>query len=403
MIDDFSLERLVTPLQDWFLAHARVLPWREDPKPYYVWVSEIMLQQTRVEAVKPYFERFLAELPDVKSLAECEEERLLKLWEGLGYYNRARNLKAAAQQIMENYGGVIPAEYEELLKLKGIGHYTAGAIASIAYGKPVPAVDGNVLRVISRVTGDDSDIMKQSVRTHMEEKLKELMTSCTNGAGEADADVRETDVCVQPRIFNQALMELGAMVCVPNGAPHCEACPWREMCRAKQEDLTNVIPVKKKPKERRIEERTVFIIRDGDRVAIQKRPPKGLLAGLYELPNCEGYPDYEGIVAYVKRMGFSPLRIQPLEDAKHIFSHVEWHMKGYAVLVEEAEVPVAAQGAPGNETQEQETKPESDAQGTDAAPRWLFVEAEDAKERYAIPAAFAKYAAYMNISIGIEP
>jgi A/G-specific adenine glycosylase len=379
MIDDFSLEQLVAPLQEWFLAHARVLPWREEPKPYYVWISEIMLQQTRVEAVKPYFERFLAELPDVKALAECKEERLLKLWEGLGYYNRARNLKAAAQQIMEDYGGVIPAEYEELLKLKGIGHYTAGAIASIAYGKPVPAVDGNVLRVISRVTGDDSDIMKQSVRTHMEEKLKELMTSCANGAGETDADV-----CVQPRIFNQALMELGAMVCVPNGAPHCEACPWREMCRAKQENLIDVIPVKKKPKERRIEERTVFIIRDGDRVAIQKRPPKGLLAGLYELPNCEGYPDYEGIVAYVKRMGFSPLRIQPLEDAKHIFSHVEWHMKGYAVLVEEIETPAAAQRT------------------TDEAPRWLFVEAEDARERYAIPAAFAKYAAYMNISIGIE-
>jgi A/G-specific adenine glycosylase len=360
MIDDFSLEQLAAPLQTWFLGHARVLPWREDPKPYYVWISEIMLQQTRVEAVKPYFERFITELPDVRSLAECDEERLLKLWEGLGYYNRARNLKAAAQQIMEDYGGVIPSEYEELLKLKGIGHYTAGAIASIAYGKPVPAVDGNVLRVISRVTGDDSDIMKQSVRTHMEEKLKELMI-----AGAA----------VQPRIFNQALMELGAMVCVPNGAPHCKECPWCALCRARKDGLTDILPVKKKAKERRIEERTVFIIRDGDRVAIRKRPQKGLLAGLYELPNCEGYPDYDGIVAYVKSMGFLPLRIQPLADAKHIFSHVEWHMKGYAVLVEEME--------------------------PDASP-WLFVEAEDARERYAIPAAFAKYAAYMNIKIGME-
>jgi A/G-specific adenine glycosylase len=268
------------------------------------------------------------------------------------------------------------------LKLKGIGHYTAGAIASIAYGKPVPAVDGNVLRVISRVTGDDSDIMKQSVRTHMEEKLKELMTS---GAA------------VQPRIFNQALMELGAMVCVPNGAPHCEECPWCALCRARQEGLTDVLPVKKKAKERRIEERTVFIIRDGDRVAIRKRPQKGLLAGLYELPNCEGYPDYDGIVAYVKSMGFLPLRIQPLADAKHIFSHVEWHMKGYAVLVEEMEEAPA----PGNEVPGLRTR-QSNVPGSGAQAPWIFVEAEDARERYAIPAAFAKYAAYMNIKIGME-
>jgi A/G-specific adenine glycosylase len=428
MIDDFSLEQLAAPLQTWFLGHARVLPWREDPQPYYVWISEIMLQQTRVEAVKPYFERFITELPDVRSLAECDEERLLKLWEGLGYYNRARNLKAAAQQIMEDYGGVIPSEYEELLKLKGIGHYTAGAIASIAYGKPVPAVDGNVLRVISRVTGDDSDIMKQSVRTHMEEKLKELMTAGTEAKGAAEAaadapeaevavDAQASDVCVQPRIFNQALMELGAIVCVPNGAPHCEECPWCALCRARKEGLVDVLPVKKKAKERRIEERTVFIIRDGDRVAIRKRPQKGLLAGLYELPNCEGYPDYDGIVAYVKSMGFLPLRIQPLADAKHIFSHVEWHMKGYAVLVEEMEdAPAPGSEAPGQQAKQpnapereapgQRTKqpnaPGSEVPGSGAQTPWIFVEAADARERYAIPAAFAKYAAYMNIKIGME-
>ena len=173
MLKDFELSQLVVPLQNWFQNHARVLPWRENPTSYYVWISEIMLQQTRVEAVKPYFERFIKELPDVKVLAECPEDKLLKLWEGLGYYNRARNLKIAANQIMDEYGGVIPWEYEELLKLKGIGHYTAGAIASIAYGKAIPAVDGNVLRVISRVAADDSDIMKQSVRNHMEEALKD--------------------------------------------------------------------------------------------------------------------------------------------------------------------------------------------------------------------------------------
>ena len=166
-IEEFELELLVRPLLVWFSSHARILPWREDPSPYRVWVSEIMLQQTRVEAVKPYFERFVETLPDVKALADCEEEKLLKLWEGLGYYNRARNLKTAAKQVMEDYGGRIPSECEALLKLKGIGHYTAGAIASIAYGKPVPAVDGNALRVLSRVTGDDSDIAKQSVRSNI--------------------------------------------------------------------------------------------------------------------------------------------------------------------------------------------------------------------------------------------
>lgn len=175
MIDEFDLKRIVKPLQEWFGGHARVLPWRENPCAYYVWISEIMLQQTRVEAVKPYFERFIQALPDVKTLAECPQDRYLKLWEGLGYYNRVRNLNAAAVQVMTEYDGVIPDRYEQLLKLKGIGSYTAGAIASIAYNQPVPAVDGNVLRVISRVCADDSDIMKASVRKEMERRLREMM------------------------------------------------------------------------------------------------------------------------------------------------------------------------------------------------------------------------------------
>ena len=219
MIDNFDLTQITEPLQNWFDTHARVLPWRDQPSAYYVWISEIMLQQTRVEAVKPYFERFIRELPDVQALAECTEDKYLKLWEGLGYYNRVRNLHAAAQQIMEDYGGVLPDSYEELLNLKGIGAYTAGAIASIAYNKPVPAVDGNVLRVISRVCADDSDIMKQSVRNHMQENLQQLMEI-------------QQDTLI-PRKFNQALMELGAMVCVPNGAPHCLECPWHDFCEAR--------------------------------------------------------------------------------------------------------------------------------------------------------------------------
>lgn len=374
MIDDFDLKRIVEPLQEWFMGHARVLPWREEPRPYYVWISEIMLQQTRVEAVKPYFERFIGALPDVERLAECPEDRLLKLWEGLGYYNRVRNLKTAAVQVMEEYGGIIPSEYEELLKLKGIGHYTAGAIASIAYGKPVPAVDGNVLRVISRVCADDSDIMKQSVRTHMEERLLELML------GTAE---------IQPRIFNQALMELGATVCVPNGDPHCGECPWQEFCQARLDARIDEIPVRKKAKERKYVEMTVFVIRDGDRVAIHKREKKGLLAGLYELPNCEGYLDSDAVLSYIKKMGYAPLRIQPLADAKHIFSHVEWHMKGYAVLVEEEGVQKCGTDV---------LPPEVRGKKAD----WLFVEAEDAKERYAIPTAFARYAEYMNIHLGMD-
>lgn len=360
MIDNFNLEQIIQPLQDWFLQHARVLPWRDDPKPYHVWISEIMLQQTRVEAVKPYYERFLKELPDIHSLANCPDDMLMKLWEGLGYYNRARNLKTAANQIIENYNGELPSEYEELLKLKGIGSYTAGAIASIAYGQRIPAVDGNVLRVISRVSADDSDIMSQSVRKRMEEKLFLLMQ-------------KEN---VNPSVFNQALMELGAMVCVPNGEPHCNECPWKGFCRAKEEQRIAELPVKTKPKKRKIEKRTVLIVRDGEKVAIHRREEKGLLAGLYELPNCNAHLEADEVLEFLREKGYVPLRILPLVDAKHIFSHVEWHMKGYAVLIEEV----------------------SGAECSD----WLFVEANDVHLNYAIPAAFARYAEYMNISIGIE-
>lgn len=339
-----------------------------------------MLQQTRVEAVKPYFDRFIRELPDVKALAECPEDKLLKLWEGLGYYNRARNLKIAANQILDEYGGTLPDEYEELLKLKGIGHYTAGAIASIAYGKPVPAVDGNVLRVISRVTADDSDIMKQSVRTRMEEKLLELMNEQMEESAE-----------LIPSVFNQALMELGATVCLPNGAPRCEVCPWKEICEAKKQDRIAELPVKKKAKARRIEEKTVFIIKDGEQVALHKRSGKGLLAGLYELPNVEGYLSEEEALAYVQAQGYTPIRIQSVCEAKHIFSHVEWHMKGYVVFLQAQEFVKAQEGAPHQSQMDEKITTAQD---------WFFVDVEDTKENYAIPSAFVKYAEYLNMTIG---
>lgn len=383
MIDDFSLELLIEPLQKWFAGHARVLPWREQPTPYYVWVSEIMLQQTRVEAVKPYFERFIHELPDVEALANCTEDKLLKLWEGLGYYNRVRNMKIAANQIMEEHGGRIPDSFEELLRLKGIGHYTAGAIVSIAYGKAIPAVDGNVLRVISRVTADDSDIMKQSVRTHMEECLRVIM---------------QKDV-VNPSVFNQALMELGATVCLPNGEPHCEECPWKALCRAKKENQIAELPVKKKGKERRVEERTVLVIRDGEKIVLGKRPEKGLLAGLYELPNELGHMKPEDVLSFLKEKGYSPLRIQRLPDAKHIFSHVEWHMIGYLVSVSELDIRNQ------REAEAQITSNKQDGRNAVSGRKtleneWLLVEVENVKEHYAIPTAFSRFAAYMNIPLG---
>ena len=331
MIDNFDLTQITEPLQNWFDTHARVLPWRDQPSAYYVWISEIMLQQTRVEAVKPYFERFIRELPDVQALAECTEDKYLKLWEGLGYYNR--NLHAAAQQIMEDYGGVLPDSYEELLNLKGIGAYTAGAIASIAYNKPVPAVDGNVLRVISRVCADDSDIMKQSVRNHMQENLQQLMEI-------------QQDTLI-PRKFNQ-------------------------------QERIGELPVKTKKAARRIEEKTVFVLRDGEKVALHKRPAKGLLAGLYELPNCEQKLNREEALQYIENLGYRPIRIVPLAEAKHIFSHVEWHMRGYAVLIEE----------PGRELTAENAAARSHRQ---KANELLFVEAADAKERYAVPSAFSAY------------
>lgn len=351
------LARLPGALLPWYRENRRVLPWREEVSAYRTWVSEIMLQQTRVEAVKPYFERFMHALPDVKSLAECEEERLLKLWEGLGYYNRVRNMQIAAQTVMEQYDGKLPADYEKLLELKGIGHYTAGAIASIAYGIPVPAVDGNVLRILMRVSADNSDIMKQSVKTRVEQALQQVIPQDCAGS------------------FNQALMELGAIVCVPNGEPLCDQCPWYSFCETRKRGLWQELPVKKKAKGRRIEERTVLVIRDGERVVLKRRPKKGLLAGLYEFPNEPGTLTEDEALRAVQDMHLHPMRIQRLEEAKHIFSHVEWHMQGYMVEVDSL------------------TREEAGL---------LFVEAAHSEEAYPIPAAFAAYTKYMNIRLGNE-
>ena len=347
------LEQIVEPLLEWFGEHARILPWREQPQPYRVWVSEIMLQQTRVEAVKPFFERFTQALPDVRSLAECPEDKLLKLWEGLGYYNRVRNMQKAAQNMVEFYDGEMPADYEKLLGLPGIGPYTAGAVASIAFEIPVPAVDGNVLRVITRITQNDGDILKQSVKRQVEEELLAVMPKGRSGA------------------FNQALMELGATVCVPNGAPKCEECPLSGLCLAHQNGKEMDYPKKAQKKPRKIEKKTVLVIRDGSRAAIRKRPAKGLLAGLYELPNLSGWLSQDEVLDWLKQEGLSPIRIRRLSDAKHIFSHIEWHMTGYEVTVDELE--------------------KTNEEG------FLFIHPEQIKKEYSIPSAFEKYTEYAGI------
>lgn len=311
------LDQSVQPLLEWFEVFARTMPWRSNPEPYWVWISEIMLQQTRVEAVRAYFDRFIAALPNIAALANVEDEKLMKLWEGLGYYSRARNLKKAAIVCVEQYHGELPRTYEALLKLPGIGSYTAGAIASIAYEQEVPAVDGNVLRVISRLLAWEEDITKQSVKRKMEAALLELMKR----------------VHPNPRTFTAALMELGALVCIPNGAPCCMECPWKSICLARIQKKVERIPVKKKKIVRKIEERTVFLIQDGDLTAIKKRPSTGLLAGLYELPNIEGFYSEQEVKRIWEEKLKLPLTVERLKDGKHIFSHIEWHMQAYRVII----------------------------------------------------------------------
>lgn len=313
------LKEAADPVVKWFRENKRDLPWRKRINAYRVWISEIMLQQTRVEAVKPYYEKFLEELPDVKALAEVPEEKLLKLWEGLGYYSRARNLREAAGQIMEKYAGEFPETYEEILSLKGIGSYTAGAISSFAFGIQKAAVDGNVLRVVTRILEDPEDISRSQVKKKIEKMIEEIIPKDCPGD------------------FNQGLIELGAVVCLPNGEPKCEECPLKHICLAFSHGTQKQYPVKKKMPPRRIEKKTVFVFRDGRAVAIQKRPAKGLLAGLYEFPNIEGWLSSGQAVQHAKNLGLSPVRIKSLGKAKHIFSHVEWHMTGYEILVDELE------------------------------------------------------------------
>ncbi len=348
-------KKQVKKLCEWYQGNARELPWRENKDPYRIWVSEIMLQQTRVEAVKPYFASFMERFPTIEALAEAQEEDLLKNWEGLGYYNRVRNMNKAAVQVRDTFGGKMPTAYEVLLTLPGIGPYTAGAIASIAGNEKVPAVDGNVLRVVTRLNGDFSNISDPATIKAIRTDLLECMPE-------------------DPGTFNQALMELGATVCLPNGEPKCEVCPWRGSCLAKKQGLTERIPVKTKASKRTVEERTLLLLSGTAGVALRKRPAKGLLAGMYEPPAMEGACEEDAVLAYARRLGYHPLHISRVEDHVHVFTHKEWHMRAYQIRIDEI----------------------SDVRKIDERNDFFFVEAEELRSKYPLPSAFAPYRKYLE-------
>ena len=351
------LKKISNPLLAWFRARARSLPWRDDPRPYYVWVSEIMLQQTRVAAVMPYFSRFVAALPDVGALASADDDALMKLWEGLGYYSRTRNLKKAAQVVMEKHGGTIPRDFDELLALPGIGRYTAGAIASIAYGARVPAVDGNVLRVVARLTASREDVLREKTKRAVEEALA---ASMPKDAGQ----------------FNQAMMELGALVCLPR-TPHCAECPLASLCRAHAEGMEAELPVKAAKKERRVEPRTVLLIERNGKFAIAKRPNRGLLASLWEFPNLIGEKNRAEILAFCKDAGLPVKSARRMKAARHIFTHIEWRLSGWHILLKgDSEAAVKEPRTPF---------------GSAPLPPLTWATRQELSDTYSIPVAFHAY------------
>ena len=311
------LRETVAPLLNWYDKNARILPWRSEPTPYRVWISEIMLQQTRVEAVKPYFERFVSVYPDVSSLAHADLQQVYKLWEGLGYYSRAKNLHLAANMISDSFRGVLPSSYEKLLGLPGIGEYTAAAISSIAYNRKYAVVDGNVLRVVSRLTASREDVTKQQTKKEMKQALEQIMP----GARAGD--------------FNQAMMELGATVCLPNGVPLCESCPLNAKCKARALGIAEELPMKSAKKPRKTMEYTVLLFECGNRTAIRNRTDRGLLEGLWQFPMIEGHLDLPGLNEWLMVHNRQTKGITALGATKHVFTHIEWHMIGYLIPIDQ--------------------------------------------------------------------
>ena len=303
-------------LLPWYEANKRQLPWRGDKDPYHIWLSEIMLQQTRVEAVKGYYAHFLETLPTIAALANADDELLHKLWEGLGYYSRVRNLKKAAETIMQEHDGIFPREYSQVRALSGIGDYTAGAICSIAFDQPTPAVDGNVLRVISRLTDDDTPIDTSAYKKQVQINLAEIYPA-------------------QAGAFTQALMELGATVCGPNREPDCEICPCKAFCLGKKSGRAEQLPIKTPKRAKKEQDMTVFILNCKDRYALEKRPNKGLLAGLWQFPNVTGKLETPEALQKLEKMGIHPQELHRQVERKHIFTHIVWQMRGYYLSVKE--------------------------------------------------------------------
>ena len=337
---------------------TRDLPWRDEPTPYHVWISEIMLQQTRAAVVRGYYLRFLDALPSVRDLADVDDDALMKLWQGLGYYSRARNLKRAAEVIVREHEGQLPNDFDALLTLPGIGRYTASAISSFAYGQPRPAVDGNFLRVAARVTANPIDIAKDASKRALEAAL---VPSYPSGR---DAG-----------LLNEAFMDLGATVCLPNGAPLCHTCPAARLCLAHEYGTEQNYPVKTALKPRRKEKRTILLLACGDHIAIRKRPAKGLLAGLWEYPNLDGKLSRRAVRAHLEAEGFGVCTIVPLPPARHIFSHIEWELTGWAVTVTDTNEP-----------------PLMAAEEIEGAPSpLLWVRREELADKYSIPAAFGYF------------
>ncbi|QOT08637.1 A/G-specific adenine glycosylase [Paenibacillus sp. JNUCC32] len=361
-------------LLDWYEINKRDLPWRRHRDPYYIWVSEIMLQQTRVDTVIPYFHRFIERFPTIQSLADAPEDDVLKCWEGLGYYSRARNLQAAARQVTEQYDGVMPSGKDEVSGLKGIGPYTSGAIRSIAFNIPAAAMDGNVMRVLSRYFLIEEDIMKVKTRTKMEDLVLTLVP-----------DGRASD-------FTQALMELGALICTPK-SPKCLVCPVMEHCSARLEGKEESLPIKTKAKPPRPEYRLTAIVEGTGvhegKILIRKRPAAGLLAGMWELPHVivsadgssvpAAMPEETAMVRLRDALLEEGVPVQPIGhvmDAEHTFSHIQWNMGVYRCKWQDVPPAVlqAAESAAAYETGEENF-------------RWIHVQD---MERYAFPNVFIR-------------
>ena len=340
-------EKLPEAVLGWYDAGHRDLPWRQDKEPYHVWLSEIMLQQTRVEAVKGYYSRFLAALPTVADLARCDDDLLHKLWEGLGYYSRVRNLKKAAQVILERHGGAFPRTYEEVLALPGIGAYTAGAICSICFDLPTPAVDGNVLRVAARLTEDSRPVDTPQFQKEVREALARVYPA---RAGD----------------LTQGLMELGATVCGPNRKPDCKSCPCKAFCRGHLAGTAEKYPVRREKKAKKEEKLTVFLLFCDGKVALQRREDKGLLAGLWQFPNVPGHLEPDQALAAAEKMGLRPRQLLRQSEKSHIFTHIRWEMRGFYLEVAEE------------------------------APGFAWLTSEDLEKEAALPTAFRQFWEYQQ-------